>query len=41
MAPTIPIETQKMATKIEDETLSWYLVNIVIESDTVYILQYI
>ena len=34
MAPTIPIETHNMATKIEDEPLPWYLVNALIDPYT-------
>ena len=33
-APTIPIETHNMATKIEYEPLPWYLVNVVIDPYT-------
>ena len=40
MAPTIPIATHDMATKIEDDPLTCYLVNAVIDTDMSGILQY-
>ena len=33
MAPTIPISIHKMGKKIEDEPLTWYLINTVIDKD--------
>ena len=40
IAPTIPIETHNISTKMEDEPLPWYLVNTVIDTETGDILQY-
>ena len=39
MAKIIPIATHNMATQIEDETFTWYLINEVIDKDTGIILQ--
>ena len=40
MEPTILIEIHNMASKIEDETLPWYLVNAFIDPYTGYMLKY-
>ena len=40
IAPTIPIATHNMATKIEYQSLPWYLYILVINPDTWDILQY-
>ena len=40
MAPKISIATHNMATKTEDELLTWYLFNAVINIDTGDILHY-
>ena len=40
MALTTPIKMHKMATKIEDEPLPWYLVNTIIDPETGEDLQY-
>ena len=40
MVPKIPIATHNMDTQIEDKTLPWYLINVVIDPYTGDILQY-